>query len=155
MPWYVPIVDNDILEVYLKTPARFKLNGSLFKKMLTLLGPPALCRVPDSNTGAPVNASWPRQAVHRYCSALQNRFANTLRPRMATAGSWPNWRHYFRHSRVMDSLWSRPNAVARELFISLIGEDNYHQDLRDYLDADPLLFLRLLTLKIWLDQRTA
>jgi asparagine synthase (glutamine-hydrolysing) len=155
MPWYVPIVDNDILEVYLKTPARFKLNGSLFKKMLTLLGPPALCRVPDSNTGAPVNASWPRQAVHRYCSALQNRFANTLRPRMATAGSWPNWRHYFRHSRVMDSLWSRPNAVARELFITIIGKNNYHPDLRDYLDADPLLFLRLLTLKIWLDQRTA
>jgi asparagine synthase (glutamine-hydrolysing) len=155
MPWYVPLVDNDILDVYLKIPPRYKLNGALFKKMLTLLGPPALCRVPDSNCGVPINASWPRQAMHRYFSALQSRLADTLQPRMATAGSWPNWRHYFRHSRVIDSLWSRPNAVARELFIALIGKHNYHEDLRDYLDTDLLLFLRLLTLKIWLDQRTA
>jgi asparagine synthase (glutamine-hydrolysing) len=154
MPWYLPIVDNELINLYLRIPSRFKLNGSLFKKMLTLLAPHALCRIPDSNTGARVNASWPTRALHRYRSALQNRFSQRIRAGMATAGSWPNWRHYFSHSRVIESLWTRPNSVARELFIGIIGKDLYHEELEGYLDGEIVLFQRLLTLKLWLDQRT-
>ena len=83
MPWYVPAADNDVIDAYLKIPPQFKLNGSVFRKMLPSICPPAVCRVPDSNTGAPVNASWPSYALHRCRSALRNRSS------IFRIASWP------------------------------------------------------------------
>lgn len=154
MPWYPPIVDNDIIDTYLRIPSRFKLNGSLFRKMLMILCPEKLCRIRDCNTGVAVNGSWPNQVLHRYSSLLRNRLGEKVLGRKPPTGSWPNWRHYFRDSKLIQSLWIRPNPAARELFIGVVGQHNYHEAVQDYLGADLALFIRLLTLKIWIDQRT-
>jgi asparagine synthase (glutamine-hydrolysing) len=153
LPWYVPIVDNDILAIYLKTPPRFKLNGSLFRKMLCLSCPPDLLRIPDNNTGARVNASWPNQALHHYWMSLRNRMADRANQGMATPGSWPNWRHYLLHSQTVESLWNRPNPQASSVFTEILGSDPFRRSIGEHLKNDLVLFMRLLTQKLWFDQR--
>jgi hypothetical protein len=76
-----------------------------------------------------------------------------MRPQLATAGSWPNWRHYFKHSTRVESLWQRPNETAREIFSTILGEDPQAASLHEYADRDVPLLQRLFTLKLWLDQR--
>jgi asparagine synthase (glutamine-hydrolysing) len=153
MPWYVPIADNDLVAAYLKIPPRHKLNASVFKKMLPSVCPPKVCRVPDSNTGAPVNASWPSYAFHRCSSALRNRIGEKLFSRMATTGSWPNWRHYVCRSKVIESLWNRPNPTAKGVFTEILGHDPFRKSIAEHATSDLVLFQRLFTQKIWLDQQ--
>ncbi len=153
MPWYLPIADNDVIDVYLKIPSRYKLNASVFRKMVALLCDRDICRIPDSNTGAPVGASGPRYTFHRYLSALRNRITEKVVPRMATRGSWPNWEYYIRHSQVIQSLWTRRNDVARDLFVRVLGSDPFKQPLHAYRGRQVEFFLRLFTQKLWLDQR--
>jgi asparagine synthase (glutamine-hydrolysing) len=153
MPWYVPIVDNEIIETYLRIPSRYKLNASIFKKMLRLLGPEALGRIPDSNTGAALDASWPWQALCRYGSSLRHRLNQTLSRRMATSGSWPNFHHYFLSSKVIQSLWTRPNPVAAEVLGSILGQNPFDRSIREHVERHLGFFFNLFTQKLWLDQR--
>jgi asparagine synthase (glutamine-hydrolysing) len=154
LPWFVPIVDKDVLDVYLRIPSQFKLNASLFKKTVLLMCDEAVRRVPDNNSGAPPGSSRARHAFHRYLTALRNRVGEKLFPRMATHGSWPNWGYYLRHSSRLESLWRRPNETARGILLQVLGQDPFPQPVADYRGRDLEFFLRLLTLKLWLDQRT-
>lgn len=153
LPWYLPIVDTDIINTYLRIPPHFKLNSSLFRKMLTLLCSEKLCRIPDNNTGAPINASWPTQTLHRYWSAFRDRLDGKLGDGMATRGSWPNLRHYFRNSKLIDALWARPSPVAREVFTKILGKNPFDKSISDHAEANLALAFNLLTQKLWLDQR--
>jgi asparagine synthase (glutamine-hydrolysing) len=154
MPWYLPTVDNDVIDVYRKIPTRRKLNGAIFKQAAMHACDQKIRRIPDSNTGAPLDAGPLRYAVHRYTSALQNRIHDKLWPHMATRGSWPNWEYYLPHSRVISSLWMRNRRAARDFFLQIAGHDPYATPIREYRGCKVELFLRLLTLKLWLDQRT-
>jgi len=153
MPWYLPIVDNDVMDVYRKIPSRLKLNGAIFKQAVLMACDPNVRRIPDSNTGAPLGASPLRYSIHRYVSALRNRIHDKLLPRMATRGSWPNWEYYLSRSRVIPLLWMRNQNAARDFFLRIIGRDPYATPLQEYRGRNVGLFLRMLTLKLWLDQR--
>jgi hypothetical protein len=155
MPWYVPLVDNDLINTYLKMPPRSKLNGRVFRKMLTSICPEKVRAIPDSNTSAAIGASWPAYALHRSWSALRNRLEETVTSRMATRGSWPNWRHYLCHSQTTESLWNRPNQVASEVFTTILGRNPFASTMRAHADQDLVLFQRLFTQKLWLDQRVS
>jgi asparagine synthase (glutamine-hydrolysing) len=153
MPWFVPAVDNELIEVYLSLPPRLKLNGTVFRKMLPLICRKEVCDIADNNTGSRLDAAWPAYAVARCASALRNRVAERIQERMATSGSWPNWRYYLRQSERFSALWNRPNPQARELFSSILGKDPYERSIGDYAAKDLSLFQRLVTQKLWLDQR--
>lgn len=153
IPWYLPIVDNDIIDTYQKMPSRYKLNASIFKKMVLILCKEEVCQIPDCGTGAPVTASWGRHCFHRYLSALRNRINRNLSPRMATRGSWPNWAYYLRHSPKVHSLWARKNETARDLFVRILGTDPFQKSANQYRGREVEFFQRLLTQKLWLDQR--
>ena len=153
MPWYVPVVDNDLIDVYLKIPARFKLNSSIFKKMLLSLCPANVLAIPDSNTNTAIGAVWPQYALNRYWSSIRNQIEAKVLSRMATSGSWPNWRHYLSHTQTIGPLWNRSNPVAKEVFTSILGRDPFARRLGEYASDEPILFQRLLTQKLWLDQR--
>jgi hypothetical protein len=153
MPWFPLMADNDILDVYLRIPSRSKLNASVFRKMLVVLCERELCRIPDSNFGAPVHAGWLRFVLHRYLTALQNKLVTKVHPRLASRGSWPNWEYYVHHSQVLRSLWSRKNGAAQEVFRETLGSDPWARPIEQYRGREAELFLRLLTQKLWLDQR--
>jgi hypothetical protein len=72
---------------------------------------------------------------------------------MATSGSWPNWRHYVCRSKVIESLWNRPNPTAKGVFTEILGHDPFRKSIAEHAMTDLVLFQRLFTQKIWLDQQ--
>ncbi|MGZ4971455.1 MAG: hypothetical protein ACXWBP_09875 [Limisphaerales bacterium] len=155
MPWYLPIVDNEIINTYLKIPSRLKLNGAIFKAMARIVCGDAASKIPDSNSGAAIDATGWNYSVHRYLSALQNRIAHKVRPRMATRGSWPNWEYYIQNSAKITHLWLRKNETASQVFVSLLGYDPTSRPPASFRGRDVELFMRFFTLKLWLEQRAA
>lgn len=147
--WYLPIVDNDILQVYLSIPPKYKLNVSMYSKMVELQCGKCISRIPDSNTGAPVNASQPTMLYHKYVTALRSRFEKRIAPKMSTSGSWPNWEFYVHHSDVIRSAWFGDNSTARDILHQIMGKDPYNSKIQSYVGKEIDLFSRMLTLKIW------
>lgn len=148
--WSVPAIDAEVIEVYRTTPPELKLDRKLFKAVVGL-GAARFHRIPDANTGLPVGAPMPLEAVARYWIALRRQLERG-RARMATQESWPNWVHYLSQSQVVDSIWRRPNPQADEILAEITGRARPDR-LSVRTDRDCRLALRMLTLKIWLDQR--
>jgi len=153
MGWYLPIVDNDIIDVYLKVPPKFKLNTSMYSKMAELQCGEKISSIMDVNTGTKVNASRPSIIVHGYKRAMQRKFQKR-KESIATDESWPNWPFYIYNSHKIHSLWKQDNDIARDVFTEILGEDPFKKEIREYRGKDLKLFLRLLNLKLWIDQRT-
>lgn len=152
MPWYPLVVDTGLLEVYKHIPPEAKLNTSLFRSMMKRVCAPDLLEIEDANTGAPVNGGMVRLLVGRYKSALLDRWQRKRKRGLATRGSWPNREYFIHNNQTIRVLWERPNPMAGEL-LSQISGSLYRRELLEYRGADTQFFWRLLTLKIWLDQR--
>lgn len=152
MGWYAPVADNGLMEVILRMSVAMKLNRRLFARMVQRVCGENLCRIPDANTGAPVNASPAREAV-LYHLARAEALWRKIRPSNATSGSWLNWNFYAGQSRVIQELWKSPNAEAGEVFRAILGKDQYEPNIAAYPGKRIYLFLQLFTLKLWLDQR--
>ncbi len=149
--WCPPFVDRDVIDVYCRIPYRYKLNRSLFRKAVVALAP-ELGAIPDANTGASLRASpaweWVRESQLR----LQRKWRILCRP-ATSEESWPNWPHYVRHSRTLDALWKRPNPDAMDLFRRVLGPAGMPDDVEELKRHHPFLFVGLLSLKLWFDQR--
>jgi hypothetical protein len=155
MPWFVPIADNGLMDIYQQIPPSLKLNTRLFRRMVLQVCGPELYRIPDNNTGAAVDAGAASLLMHRYQSALLNRLRKWFSPGIATRGSWPDWEHYVQNSDLIAGLWQSPLESAREMLSGLIGSDVWDRSLMYWQGQNTEFFLRLLTLKLWLEQRDA
>ncbi|MFX0199829.1 MAG: asparagine synthase-related protein [Candidatus Hodarchaeota archaeon] len=153
MSWYLPIVDNDIIDIYLKMPPKYKLNTSMYSKMVEVQCGERFSQIPNCNTGARVNASRISLFLHRNKKAIERQIKGTILKSVATDHSWPNWEYYAHHSEKVRSLWMRKNDVAQEIFAAIMGKDPYQMEIQKYRGKGVDLFFRLLTLKLWLDQR--
>jgi len=152
-PWYLPIVDNDIVDVYLKIPPRYKLNASLFSRVTAIQCGKSIAKIPNANTGVRVGAPLPLATISLYQRALAKHLRRRVQG-MTTEESWPNWEYYIDHSRKIESLWMRNKEKARDLFRNILDEDPYEKSIQEYKSGFDLeLFLRLLTLKLWFEQR--
>lgn len=152
MGWCSPAVDPAVLELCRTTPPEMKLNKRLFRKTVQRICGEVVSRIPDANTGLPLSASAFRVALNRYRFALRGRI-DRRRTRMATEESWPNWPYYVRTSEKLRTLWQRPNPLARELITELC-EEPFRENVASFGDRPTQYFMRLLTLKLWLDQRS-
>jgi asparagine synthase (glutamine-hydrolysing) len=153
MGWYVPIADNQVMDIILKLPYQLKLNRKLFARMVGIVCDPTVSRIPDANTGAPVSASVGREALQSHLSRVMS-LCHKLKRSNATNGSWLNWNFYVLQSQVIKSLWSAPNPDAQGLFEQVLGKNEFKSDIGAYQGKRVYLFLQLLTLKVWLDQRS-
>jgi asparagine synthase (glutamine-hydrolysing) len=148
--WCPPFVDREVMDLYCRLPYHFKLNRSVFLKVVTALTPES-AGVRDANTGASPEASAGRELLHVNLLRLQRRWQR-LRASGSSDESWPNWHHYVMHSPTLDRLWNRPNPDATDLFRRVLGPSGLPDD--EALKRDhTFLFVGLLTLKLWLDQR--
>jgi asparagine synthase (glutamine-hydrolysing) len=149
--WCPPVLDRDVIDVYCRLPFTFKLNRSVFRKVVATLAPETR-PIADSNTGATVDASLLREWVLCSQSRVQRKLSRLVRSR-GSEESWPNWHHYVRESPKLDRLWRRPNADAMDLFRRVLGPSRLPQDVESLKRDEPFLFVGLLTLKLWLDVR--
>ena len=153
MGWYVPIADNGLMDVIQNMSCAMKLNRSLFAKTVGKVCGDTISNIPDANTGVPVSASLFREASSAHLRRA-GRLLQKLRPSNATGGSWLNWGYYARQSKMVQSLWAAPTSDALEVFRQVLGHDGFSPDLGAYDGRRLYLFLQLLTLKLWFDQRS-
>lgn len=151
MPWFLPIVDNEILDVYQMIPPRFKYNCRVYSRMVMEICGKVVSRIPDNNTGAPVGAPHIVVMWHAWKKALENKYHRNVRPRLATSGSWPNWEYYIQHSATLRRLWFRENLEAKRELGEILQIDFMAKPISEYRGLDSELFMRILTLKIWFD----
>jgi len=93
-PWYLPIVDNDILRMYLKIPPRLRFNASVYTKAVRLIVGEKIARIPDTNTRARIGATNFEKMVSFYWWVAMDKsikFLGLNKPSMANDGSWPNF----------------------------------------------------------------
>jgi asparagine synthase (glutamine-hydrolysing) len=150
--WFVPISDQRLMRLYCRIPYRWKLNCSLFRKAVKRLCGSAASRVPDANTGAPLDASRFEEVLSWTALRVRNRLRQ-LRPSIATSGSWPEWHFYIAKSRLMADLWARPNGEAEALFKRVLGREEISSDVHAYRGDKVWLLVPLLSLKLWMEQR--
>jgi asparagine synthetase B (glutamine-hydrolysing) len=148
--WCPPFVDREVIDVYCRLPYHFKLNRSVFKKVVAALTP-ELRSIPDANTGASPGASSTWEWIRGGQLRVQRKWQD-LSGAVASQESWPNWERYVTRSRKLQELWTRPNADARDFFRKVLGVSAV-PDRADALTRHQVFeFVGLLTLKLWLDQ---
>jgi hypothetical protein len=149
--WCPPFVDRDVIDVYCRLPYSFKLNRSIFRKVVGALAP-RLRTIADSNTGAAADASPMREWLVSSRARVQRKLRRLHRS-SGSEESWPNWHQYVLKSPKLDGLWKRRNADAIDLFRRVLGPSRVPDDVEALKRDEPFLFVGLLTLKLWLDQR--
>ncbi len=154
MGWSPPALDDEVLDVCRSMPPSMKLNKSVFRRAVIEICGTAISRISDANTGLPLDAPSALVALKRYQTALRRSFERK-RHSLFTQESWPNWTYYIRSSPQVRSLWQRPNAFAREMVGEISGQP-FDTEVATYCEGQPTqYFMRLLTLKLWLDTRSS
>ena len=150
MGWYLPIVDNDILNTYLKIPPDYKLNNSLYPKMVRIQCGGAISNIMDVNTGARVGASGIEKAAAGYIKYIRKQVKKIIDEKHSEE-SWPNWFYYLYNSDKIRQLWERENGLSGEILSVLHGGKSYKKKVPEFKGREIKSFLRLMTLKIWLE----
>jgi asparagine synthetase B (glutamine-hydrolysing) len=149
--WSPPFVDRDVVDIYRRLPYDFKLNRSIFRKVVGSLTP-QLRDIADANTGAGVDASRLAEAARASQLRLQRHWRR-LRGSASTDESWPEWASYLIPGRKFDALWRRHNPEALDLFRRVLGSGDLPDNPDQLKRRRPFLFVGLLTAKLWMDQR--
>ncbi len=148
---YMPGAFSEILDIYWRTPLAARLNKSLIKNVYMRSVSANVLKIPDHNTGLPINASPIMVTIYRYRIALR-RLIERNSQQIDTDDSWLNWGYYLRKSEKIKELWCRQDTVARALIEELTGRP-FSTDIESYLSISFHYFLRLLTIKLWAEQR--
>jgi asparagine synthetase B (glutamine-hydrolysing) len=150
MGWFLPSVDTDILNVYLKTPVSYKLHPSMYSLMVEMVCGKTASKIDNVSTGTRVNPSKFNLVINSYRRALQRRVYR-LKGTIATDESWPDWLNYVHNSKKIKSLWRRETNKTRDLFSEILGVNPYSNEIQDFKATGLDSFLRLITLKIWFE----
>jgi asparagine synthase (glutamine-hydrolysing) len=151
--WYLPTIDNDLLDTYLKIPPSMKLNTSMYAKMVYLICGKKLSSIENVNTGARVNASPLEIMLLNNIGALRRKINVRRKPDIATEESWPNWEYYLNTSKKIRAMWGSKNDEFRDLLSKVTSVNPSSKSVEEFCGRERKLFLRLLTLKLWLENR--
>ncbi len=158
LPWDPILADNEVISVYDRISPELKLNGEVFGRAVGKLIGRAGRRIPNNNYGTPVDASERARAFWFLAATLRRKVSRLTDRRraasgLATTGSWPNWSHYVAHSPQLRALWTGPSPSERDFFTDVMGSDPWQVTLPEWAARNPLLIMRMITARIWLQQR--
>ena len=156
LPWFLPVVDTDVLKVYVRIPVALKMNRIISLKVARILGGKEMLSIPDTNTGTRVDATHFRRMVKWHMDAARmvlKGYLGIMKKGIATEGSWPDQDYYMNNSQVIKRLWELPNPAAEDVFLQIAGPEHFRRDIAEYKGWRGLyLFGRFFTLKLWMDQ---
>lgn len=155
-PWDPVMVDNDLLEFYGRLSPAMKINSRIFGPAVVKLLPPAGRNIPNNNPGQfalglPLWRQWLAGAAWLIKNTLHRKLF-PAQSQLSTASSWPNFSHFIANSQIVPQLWANWSDEQIDLLAQILGHNPAQKQLAAWA-TDPDLFLRLLTLKLWLQQR--
>lgn len=154
--WDPIFADNDLLEFYGRLSPDLKINSRAFAPAILSLLPKVAQAIPNNNDGRlRLNAPpWQQLSVgviNLIRSAIMRRIKNTPE-QLASWYSWPNFSYYIEHSEVLNQMLATWSSTEKDIFQPILGFDPSTRT-RSQWKTNPDLFLRVITLKIWLDLR--
>jgi asparagine synthase (glutamine-hydrolysing) len=157
LPWDPVMLDNEVLDMYLRIPKRLKLNARVFRAAVTKIVPPAARSIPNNNDFSPLDSPESVRVLRYVSRKIADRLFSSgsvgFADQLSTGGSWPNFVYFAKTSLELEKLWCDPTPGQRELLTDLLGEDPWRRSLAAWADFDIDLILRLITLKLWLGLR--
>lgn len=159
LPWDPVMADREIVDLYAAMPPEMKLDFRVYSRAVARVVGPAGRHVVNNNYGTPLESGVARVVTTHFLMRLEGklrRFGERLAGRdadMVTRGSWPEFSVYVARSPMIAELWRSPSPFVRDLFFGVLGRDAWATPLTSWGHGDNDLFLRLLTLKLWLEQR--
>lgn len=156
-PWEPVFCDNAIVNLYSTMPADVKVDYRVFAKAVQSIMPTAARSIPNNNTNARLDLSWPLLELHklrrRIFFKIKKIWRNIIghKRKMTTSGSWPNYQYYIDNSQVIKKLWDDTSPMSRKLISSLLIQDPWELEQKNSQKLATELKLSVLTLSLWLD----
>ncbi len=150
-PYDIFLADSRVADCYSKTHPDWKLNHELWGKVAERICGDAKSIV-NSNYGWKLGASTPEKLVYFAYGWLRRRLTrySTSRgdeTRPPSAGSWPDFGWYAKHSPTLKVLWESVTHEEREMMAVICGSDPWDKPLASW-SADGNYLMRVLTLLI-------
>lgn len=156
LPWDPVLADTELLNLSLRIPADMRLSSQVWEKSVTLLRPD-LKGIRNNNNLSKLGVTETQKILSFSWGVLYRKMrrrdvGGTTLTGFTNRGSWPNFSFLVGHSAVIPVLWKR-TPVSGEVLSDLLEFDPWSLSIEDWILKDMLLFLRLLSLKVWLDQQ--
>lgn len=155
-PWDPVLVDNELLEFYGRLSPAMKINSRVFAPAVVSLIPEAGKNIPNNNPGQfPLGLPLWQQWLAGVGWLIKQALLGKIFPekaRLATSCSWPNFSYLISSSQLLPEMWSSWTNEQTDILSKLLGKQAIEPNL-DKWSGDADLFLRLLTIKIWLQHR--
>ena len=153
-PWDTLFADPAVLEVYGRFPTLAKVSRVVFELAVAKIIGPASHSIPISNYRSKLGAHAKAKLIQWLLAHGQQKIRYLLRLEKrhsvrATNGSWPNWDYYIIHSQVLKELWHSSTPLEEEILTAIYGDNPWQTSIAEWAKQREL-FLRLLTLKLWL-----
>ncbi len=159
MPWDPVMADQGIVELYARMPPELKMDFRIYSRAVArVVGIPGR-HIANNNYGTPLDAGYMRVAAADVRRRLERKWKIFNDRRLGrpadntTSGSWPEFSVYIAGSPLIAELWSAPSPFIRELFTAILGRDPWGMSVQAWASEAADLFLRLFTVKLWLEQR--
>jgi asparagine synthase (glutamine-hydrolysing) len=161
LPWDPVLADNEIADLFIRMPASAKLNAKAFLQAATKISGSKARHIVYSNYNAPLDASETQIMIRslsigmvKKLKKVQNKVLRR-RPKatIVTRHSWPDFSVYIQNSPVIKSLWEPKHQETTDVLTELIGQNSWKRDFHKEVTLNAEQFLRMLTMKLWLDQR--
>lgn len=155
-PWDPVMADNDLIEFYGRLSPAMKINSKIFAQAVVKLLPAAGRNIPNNNPGQlalglPFWHQWLAGAAWTVRTSIHGKL-HPEKAKLATTCSWPNFSYFIANSKLIPKLWTDWSSGQTEILSQILGYNPAIKNLESW-SIDPDLFLRLLTLKLWLQQR--
>lgn len=156
--WDPIFADDALIDLYQRVPPSLKLNGQVWERAVA-----RICRaagdVVNNNSQSPIGASETRKVLSflygvAYRKVRKRDLDGTPLGGGHSRGSWPDFNHYLRQSRVVPDFWAERAPETTEVLADLLGEDPNERTVPEWVrHVGAHAFFRALTLKLWLDAR--
>ncbi|MBG87081.1 MAG: hypothetical protein CMO80_09305 [Verrucomicrobiales bacterium] len=151
LPWDPFFADAEIADVCARMSARQKRNGIVFSQAVARAIGPVGSAIRNNNYGTRLDAGEFGRITGFLVGVVKRKLG--LEKSGGTSGSWPNWHQYAESSEAIQRLWSSPSSADRQFLTEVMGDDPWKTEVAEWARHRPLVFLRLLTVKIWLGQQ--
>ena len=160
LPWDTFMADRGMAEVYERLTPDARINGAVWEGAIRLLTPKAARSIPNNNWGARVGATDLEKTARflygvAYRKLMKRDIDGTPLGAAVTRGSWPNFAYYLRHSPEIDALWQPLVPAVSGVMKEVVGFDPWDSQGTFDVRRSGMYFSRLLTLKLWLEDRIA
>jgi hypothetical protein len=148
------IYDNDLFDLYLMMPPKYRINGRIYRKALKLLNN-EIANIPNSNTNLPININAWLEWFLINQRKLKNKIMKPIKIQknpVFTEGSWQNFGELIRNNERMNSIIKKNISDERIFNPNIFNLDEINEIYKNHLnkiDNNPYIILLLVTFSEW------